>query len=91
MNGTVYLIHFDRPYKHARHYIGWALGRDIDKRMAKHRSGTGARLLRVLKEQGIGWSVVQTWPDATRKVERKLKNRGACRICPVCTGKLELS
>jgi hypothetical protein len=22
VTGTVYLLHFDRPYKHARHYIG---------------------------------------------------------------------
>ena len=22
--GTVYLLHFDQPYKHARHYVGWA-------------------------------------------------------------------
>ena len=24
MTGTVYLLHFDQPYKHARHYVGWA-------------------------------------------------------------------
>ena len=23
MTGTVYLLHFDQPYKHARHYVGW--------------------------------------------------------------------
>jgi hypothetical protein len=22
--GTVYIVHFDTPYKHARHYTGWA-------------------------------------------------------------------
>jgi hypothetical protein len=21
--GTVYLLHFERPYKHARHYLGF--------------------------------------------------------------------
>ncbi len=24
LTGTVYLLHFDRPYKHARHYCGKA-------------------------------------------------------------------
>ena len=22
--GIVYLLHFDRPYQHARHYTGWS-------------------------------------------------------------------
>ena len=21
--GVIYMLHFDRPYKHARHYVGW--------------------------------------------------------------------
>jgi hypothetical protein len=32
--GTVYLLHFDRPYRHARHYLGWA--EDLDNRLAEH-------------------------------------------------------
>jgi site-specific DNA-cytosine methylase len=32
--GTVYLLHFDRPYKHARHYLGWA--ESLDARLAVH-------------------------------------------------------
>jgi predicted GIY-YIG superfamily endonuclease len=34
--GTVYLIHFDRPYHHARHYIGYT--DDVDARLAGHLS-----------------------------------------------------
>ena len=26
--GIVYLLHFDRPYQHARHYTGWT-GDDV--------------------------------------------------------------
>src|ERR1022692_3195850 len=51
--GTVYLIHFDRPYKHARHYIGWAL--DVRRRLTEHAAGRGAHLLAVVKAAGIGW------------------------------------
>lgn len=80
--GTIYLIHFDEPYKHARHYIGWA--RDLDARLEHHRNGTGARLLQVLKQNGIGWQLARTWPG-TRDQERRLKNRGsAARVCPLC-------
>lgn len=81
--GSVYLIHFDRPYKHARHYLGWAL--DIDARLAAHRGGSGARLMSVVKAEGIGWVLARTWHGVDRNFERRLKNRGgASRICPVC-------
>lgn len=77
-----YIIHFDRPYKHARHYIG--VTRDLDKRLALHRSGQGARLLQVLNQAGIGYQVVRTW-DGGRAVEKQLKARKAApRLCPIC-------
>ncbi len=40
--GTVYLLHFDRPYVHAGHYTGWTT--DLPARLAEHASGHGARL-----------------------------------------------
>ena len=84
--GTVYLIHFERRYRHAGHYIGWA--RDLNGRLWHHRHGTGARLMQVLKEAGIGWEVVRTWEDEPRSFERKLKNRhDAPRLCPICRAK----
>lgn len=81
-SGTVYLIHFDRPYKHAAHYLGWA--KNLESRLAHHRKGTGARLLSVLNEAGIGYEVVRTW-EGSRELERKFKNyKKPLRICPVC-------
>jgi predicted GIY-YIG superfamily endonuclease len=80
--GTIYLIHFARPYKHARHYIGWTT--NLEARLWAHRTGQGARLLQVVQDAGIPWSLVATWPG-TRDDERRLKNRhGAGRICPHC-------
>jgi len=82
VTGTVYLTHFDRPYRHAGHYLGWTS--DLDSRLAAHRNGTGARLMEVIKEAGIGFQLVRTW-KGTRKLERQLKNRGGhARVCPVC-------
>ncbi len=80
--GTVYLLHFDRPYKHARHYLGWA--DDLNARLAVHGTKHGARLLAVLRAEGIGWQLARTWPgDRTR--ERQIKNMGsAARVCPLC-------
>jgi predicted GIY-YIG superfamily endonuclease len=38
--GVVYLLHFDRPYKRARHYLGFA--EDLERRLELHRAGRGS-------------------------------------------------
>jgi predicted GIY-YIG superfamily endonuclease len=82
--GTVYLVHFDSPYHHARHYMGFT--DDLDVRIKRHRSGDGSRLLRALKIAGIGWRVAVTW-KGDRSLERLLKNRkNSPQLCPVCRG-----
>ncbi|MGP4105307.1 hypothetical protein [Nonomuraea sp. KM90] len=82
-SGTVYLLHFDQPYKHARHYIGWTPG-DLNRRLRQHRNGTGARLLQVITAAGIGFALARTW-NGGRNLERSLKRRGgASRACPLC-------
>ena len=58
--GVVYLIHFARPYKHARHYLGYT--EDLPKRLSLHKRGLGARLMEVVRNAGIDWVVARTWP-----------------------------
>ncbi len=82
ITGTVYLLHFDRPYVHAGHYTGWTT--DLPSRLADHAAGRGARLLAVIAAAGIGWQLARTWPG-TRSLERALKRQGgASRRCPIC-------
>lgn len=81
-SGVVYLVHFTRPYRHARHYTGWTA--DLDSRLAEHQAGRGARLLAVISQAGIEWTLARTWPG-TRSRERQLKRQGgASRRCPIC-------
>ena len=81
----VYLLHFSEPYKHARHYIGYA--DDLDARLARHRSGNGARLIQVIMDAGLDWRLARIWPDGDRKLERRLKNqKHGPRLCPICNG-----
>jgi predicted GIY-YIG superfamily endonuclease len=81
--GTVYLLHFDAPFAHAKHYTGWSA--DLPARLAEHEAGQGARLTEVVAEAGIRWVLARTWPGVTRAYERSLKNRGgAARYCPAC-------
>jgi hypothetical protein len=81
--GTVYLLHFRRPYRHARHYLGFCAG-DVAIRVAAHQAGQGARLLAAVAQAGIGVDLVRTWPG-DRSFERRLKRRhNSPRLCPVC-------
>lgn len=79
--GTIYLLHFDRPFGHARHYLGWA--QDLDARLATHGKAHGPALLRAVAEAGIGWRLARTW-SGDRYRERQLKARGHTRKCPIC-------
>lgn len=81
--GTVYLLHFDQPYRHARHYLGWT--QNLAARLAVHAAGHGARLLQVVSAEGITWTLARTWPGVPRLRERQLKRMGgAARRCPLC-------
>lgn len=83
--GVVYLIHFQRPLSHARHYIGFTKDKNVDARLDSHRRGQGARILAVCNSLGIRWHVARVWFRASRHFERRLKNRGeATLLCPVC-------
>lgn len=79
--GYIYLLHFHQPYKHARHYSGWAL--DLEERLKEHGKAHGARLLEVAAAAGITWELA--WVEVgDRYRERQLKQRGAARRCPIC-------
>lgn len=81
-HGTIYLLHFAKPYHHARHYLGWAV--NADDRFQQHMSGGGSPLVKAVVESGIGVKIVRTW-DGTRDDERALKNRkNSTKLCPLC-------
>jgi hypothetical protein len=83
--GTTYLLHVDPPYRHARHYLGFAESDHLADRLAQHGTSEGARLLAVAKAAGSSWRLVRTWPDSTRALERQIKNtRHVPYYCPEC-------
>ena len=85
---TVYLIHFDSPYHHARHYLGSS--KDVPSRLEDHRNGRGANLLKVVSQAGIGFSVVRQWAGGGRELERKFKKaQHNTRLCPICNKNLD--
>lgn len=87
--GSVYLIHFDVPYEHAKHYIGYT-PYSVESRFEKHKAGKGARLLQVLNEKGIDYKIAKVWENEDRNFERRLKNqKNAPRLCPICSPQYE--
>lgn len=77
--GTIYLIHFDQPVAHARHYLGWTS--NLAERLRDHLRGQGSPLVRATGGQA---RLVRTW-QGTRSDERKMHNRHENpRFCPVC-------
>lgn len=86
---AVYLLHFDRPYHHARHYMGFTT--DLEARLALHAKPDNSshhRLMQVIYAAGIGFQLARVWPDGDRALERTLKRRKmAPRLCPLCQRK----
>lgn len=84
----VYVLHFDTPYKHAKHYTGIAI--DVEARVKEHKNGTGARLTQVLKENNIGftYSIIKefnTFSEAHQYEKYlKIKIKKPKRFCPIC-------
>ena len=87
MQMYVYLIHFKFKLHHARHYIGFS--KCLDFRIASHREGTGAKLIRAINRLGIPWMVIRTWRVDGQGYERYLKNqKHAARFCPLCSPRI---
>jgi len=80
--GVCYLLHFERPYRHARHYLGWT--NNLPDRLDAHLAVTGGRLLEVITAEGIGFTCVRVWHNTTLADERRLKNYHNKKLCPVC-------
>lgn len=87
----VYLLHFDKPHYHAKHYLG-ATG-CLDGRLAAHHAGYSAHLMQAVKKAGIGFKLARLWRceswEESRDLERRLKRRHGSNVllCPLCQGK----
>ena len=81
--GVIYMLHFDRavPARPALH----RLDRGPARPPGRHASVHGARLVAVIWQAGIGFTLVRIC-EGTRHTERAIKNAGgAVRYSPACT------
>lgn len=81
----LYLLHFEPPYRHAGHYLGYS--RDISARIAEHLAA-GAKsspLVRAALASGSTVLLAASMPGLGRTDERRLKRQGGLsRHCPLC-------
>jgi predicted GIY-YIG superfamily endonuclease len=88
---SVYLLHFTTPLKHAQHYCGHTPN-GVDDRLALHRAGNGARIVRALMLAGGDFNLARTWEYDTaheaRIHERRMKTTHHLDYyCPICKAK----
>jgi predicted GIY-YIG superfamily endonuclease len=81
----VYLLHFEKPLKHAQHYIGSTTDHGLARRMGEHATGQGAKLTAAVARARIPMTLARLWYSPDRRLETKLKaGRNARALCPVC-------
>lgn len=79
----VYLLHFDPPLHHAKHYLGWT--KHLDRRITHHRNGTGAKICAAAVANGSKLEVARVWENADHMLEHRLKrHKNSPRLCPIC-------
>lgn len=83
----IYIIHFDEKLAHTQHYIGFCRDGTAKRRLKKHKSGEGARILARLNELGIGYKIVNTLPGDRDEERRLKKQKNHKRYCPICNPK----
>jgi hypothetical protein len=81
--GLIYLLHFERSYRHARHYLGYT--DDLEARLPAHRAGRGSPLVAAAVRDGIDFRLAATWPGDRREERRLHRYRNSPRrLCPIC-------
>jgi len=84
----IYIIHFEEPYFHARHYVGYCGEGMLEQRLAQHRSGQGSHLMRAIEPAGIEYTVALTHPGDLHFERRLKKAKNTPRFCPLCRARL---
>lgn len=82
---AVYVLHFDPPYLHASHYIGFTEHEDVATRLIEHISGRGSPLVKAAVANGSRVEIAHVLINGDRNFERRIKNRrDVCTWCRLC-------
>lgn len=92
----LYLLHFARPYHHARHYLGYAIGTGRGARYARAQAeglALGAHeLVQAAQWDDIEIIVADVLVGEGRATQRAMRaSHNLARHCPVCLSAAESS
>ena len=89
-NGTVYLLHFERPYSgRSQHFLSFT-SKDLQQQLERHRRGTACQTTKVAFKQGITFTLAGTW-SGTSGLRNKIKSRGVISQCSACQARTAAS
>lgn len=85
----LYLLHFDPPYRHARHYLGYAVGTGRGHAYAKAQAKgvlLGAHELVMAAQANLcEITVADVFVGEGRAEQRRMRRNGSLsRFCPIC-------
>jgi hypothetical protein len=82
---VVYLLHFERPYAHAQHYLGTTTRR-LGVRLVEHIGGraNGSKLVAAVVAAGIPIRVARLWPGGDGLESRLKRRKKGPSLCPIC-------
>lgn len=81
----LYLIHFEEPLSHAKHYLG--MSNKLQRRLYDHARGQGARIMQVLHEKDIHWTLAALYVPKGPKQNIEIlakRMKKSPRYCPIC-------
>jgi hypothetical protein len=86
---SIYVLHFEPAFGHARHYIGFTTDPEPDRRVREHLScsAKGNPLVKAAVKSGSSVTLAHVFSGSgiDRNFERSLKNRAdTARWCPCC-------
>lgn len=82
---AVYVLHFDPPFRRARHYVGFTDQADIADRFLEHVNGRGSPLVKAAVAAGSRVEIAHVFVDGDRTFERRIKrSTDVSRWCRLC-------
>lgn len=83
---TVYLLHYDKPLHHARHYVGCTC--DLENRLRLHKMGhSTAKITAAFHDHGSTFMLARIWETVRGfELESHIKKhyKATVKLCPIC-------
>ena len=84
----IYLIHFQTPFMHCKHYLGYCADDRLEKRIYEHFNAPRVALMQMIKRKGIPWEVARLMEGGRdREAHLKYQIKKIAPYCPICTNR----